>query len=125
LKAERDRFLKELGLFVTSVSTMVTTLNTLQSSLMAVSSSGTAALTGILRAEKLMAKVQTDGASILVLKTSVLGGSVVTRTNLLSTKSYLRYTGGAIVNYTLFDSTGKVTASGVVVSDTKPKPDSF
>jgi hypothetical protein len=125
LKSERDRFLKELTLFVTSVSTMVTVLSTLQTSLMTVTNTGTAALTGILRAEKLMAQVQMSGATILVLKTSVLGGSVVTRTNLLSTKSYLRYSGGAIVNYALFDSTGKVTASDVVVSDTKLKPDSF
>ena len=125
LKAERDRFLKELGLFVTSVSTMVTTLNTLQTALMTVSSSGTAALTGILRAENLMAQVQTPGASVLLLKTSVLGGSVVTRTKLLSTKSFLRYTGGAIVNYTLFDSSGMVTASGVVVSQTGMKSDSI
>jgi len=125
LKAERDRFLKELGLFVSSVSTMVTTLNTLQTSLTAMSNTGTAALTGILRAENLMAQVQAQGASILMLKTSVLGGSVITRTKLLSTKSFLRYTGGAIVNFTLFDSGGKVTTSGVVIGDMHPKPDEF
>jgi hypothetical protein len=120
LKSRRDQFLKELGLFVTSVSTMVTTFNALQTSLMAVTNTGSASLTAILRAEKLLEKVKIDGASILLVKTSVLGGSVITRVNLL-TGGHLLYTGGAIVNYTVFDSTGKVTASGVVVGDTLEK----
>lgn len=117
-KSERDQFLKELGLFVTSVSNMVTTFNTLQTSLMAVTNTGSATITAILRTEKLMDKVKANGAAILLVKTSVLGGSVVTRVNQF-TGGHLLYTGGAIVNYTVFDSTGIVTASGVVVK--KPK----
>ncbi len=108
LKSRRDQFLKELGLFVASISTMVTTFNTLQASLMAVTNTGSATLTAILRAEKLMDKVKVNGATILLVKTSVLGGSVVTRVNLF-TGGHLLYTGGAIVNYTMFDSTGRVT----------------
>jgi len=123
LKSQRDQFLKELGLFVTSVSTMVATLNTLQTSLLAVTNTGSATITAILRAEKLMDKVK-DGATILLIKTSVLGGSVVTRVNLF-TGGHLLYTGGAIVNYTVFDSTGKVTASGVVVGNTAEKKAEF
>jgi hypothetical protein len=124
LKSRRDQFLKELGLFVTSVSTMVTTFNTLQASLMAVTNTGSATLTAILRAEKLMDKVKVNGATILLVKTSVLGGSVVTRVNLF-TGGHLLYTGGAIVNYTMFDSTGRVTASGVVAGNTAEKRDEF
>jgi hypothetical protein len=84
--------LKELGLFVTSVSTMVTTFNALQASLMAGTNTGSATLTAILRAEKLMDKVKVDGATILLVKTSVLGGSVVTRLNLF-TGGHLLHTG--------------------------------
>lgn len=124
LKSRRDQFLKELGLFVASISTMVTTFNTLQASLMAVTNTGSATLTAILRAEKLMDKVKTNGATILLVKTSVLGGSVVTRVNLF-TGGHLLYTGGAIVNYTMFDSTGKVTGSGVVAGNTAEKRDDF
>jgi hypothetical protein len=120
LKSVRDQFLKELGLFVTSVSTMVTTFNALQASLMAVTNTGSATLTAILRAEKLMNKVKADGATILLVKTSVLGGSVVTRVNLF-TGGHLLYTGGAIANYTMFDSTGKVTGSGLVAGNTAEK----
>jgi hypothetical protein len=124
LKSVRDQFLKELGLFVISVSTMVTTFNTLQASLMAVTNTGSATLTAILRAEKLMDKVKADGATILLVKTSVLGGSVVTRVNLF-TGGHLLYTGGAIANYTMFDWTGKVTGSGVVAGNTAEKKAKF
>jgi hypothetical protein len=124
LKSARDQFLKELGLFVTSISAMVTIFNTLQASLMAVTNTGSATLTAILRAEKLMDKVKANGATILLVKTSVLGGSVVTRLNQF-TGGHLLYTGGAIVNYTLFDSTGKVTDSGVVAGDTAEKKAKF
>jgi hypothetical protein len=124
LKSQRDQFLKRLNLFVTSVSTTVATFNTLQTSLLAVTNTGSATLTAILRAEKLMDKVKTPGTTVLLLKTSVLGGSVVTRVNLF-TGGHLLYTGGAIVNYTLFDSTGKVTASGVVTGNTAAKKADF
>jgi len=104
---------------------MATTFNTFQTSLMAITNTGAAAITAILRAEKLMDQVKTADASILLVKTSVLGGSVVTRVNLFSTTSHLLYTGGAIVNYTLFDPNGKMIASGVVSGDTAEKPASF
>ena len=123
-KAQRDQFLKELATLVSSVTTMMTSFGTLQTSLTAVTNTGSATLTAILRAEKLMAKATTANASILLVKTSVLGGSVVTRTNLFS-GGHLRYTGGAIVNFTLFDATGLVKASGVVVGDTETKKTDF
>ena len=41
----------------------------------------------------------TPGALILMVKNSVLGGSVVTRVNLF-TGGHLFFTGGAIANYT-------------------------
>jgi hypothetical protein len=123
-KAQRDQFLKELATLVSSVTTMTTSFGTLQTSLTAVTNTGSATLTAILRAEKLMAKATTANASILLVKTSVLGGSVVTRTNLF-TGGHLLYTGGAIVNFTLFDATGLVKASGVVVGDTETKKTDF
>jgi hypothetical protein len=123
-KAQRDQFLKELATLVSSVTTMTTSFGTLQTSLTAVTNTGSATLTAILRAEKLMAKATTANASILLVKTSVLGGSVVTRTNLFS-GGHLLYTGGAIVNFTIFGATGLVTASGVVVGDTETKKTDF
>ena len=114
MKSQRDQFLKELGQFVTSVGSMVTSLGTLQASLTAVTNTGSATLTCILRAEKLMIQATTPNATILLVKTSILGGSVVTRVNLF-TGGHLLYTGGAIVNYTLFDASGKVISSGLVV----------
>jgi hypothetical protein len=123
-KAQRDQFLKELAQLASSVSTMTTNFGTLQTSLTAVTNTGSATLTSILRAEKLMAKASLTNASILLVKTSVLGGSVVTRTNLFS-GGHLLYTGGAIVNYTVFDAAGLVKASGVVVGDTGTKKADF
>jgi hypothetical protein len=115
-KSARDRFLRELSQFVTSVTNMVTSFGTIQSSLTTITNTGSATLTSILRAEKLMAKVGTANATILLVKTSVLAGSVVTRVNLF-TGGHLLYTGGAIVTYTLFDATGKVIAGGMLVGD--------
>jgi hypothetical protein len=123
-KSQRDQFLRELGQFVTSVGNMVASFGALQTSLTAVTNTGSATLASILRAEKLMRKATAAGATILLVKTSVLGGSVVTRVNLF-TGGHLLYTGGAIVNYTLFDATGKVTASGVVIGNTGSKKDGF
>lgn len=119
MKAEVDAFLKVLAGFVTSTSTAATAFSPLQTALTALSSTGSAALTPILRAEKLMSvAAQNKDASILLVKTSVLGGSVVTRTNLF-TGGHLHFTGGAIVNFTLFDTTGAVTASGVIVGKSR------
>jgi len=64
-------------------------------------------------------------ATISLVKTSILGGSVVTRVNLF-TGGHLLYTGGAIVNYTLFDASGKVISSGLVVgAGTHSKAEKF
>jgi hypothetical protein len=84
--------------------------------LVAVSSGGTSSLTAILRAEQLIVQVKTTGAAVLSVKTSVLGGSVITRQNSF-TGGHLLYTGGAIANYVVFDVSGKVAMSGVIVSD--------
>jgi hypothetical protein len=113
MKAERDVFLKVLAGFVSSVAAAGTSFGTVQTALATVTSAGAAPLATILRAERL-ATVAKQGAAILLVKTSVLGGSVVTRTNLFS-GGHLLFTGGAIANYTLFDATGAVTTSGVVV----------
>ncbi len=119
MKAERDAFLKILAGFVTSATTTATALSTLQAALTSVSSSGSVALTPILRAERLMSVLTGNTeASILLVKTSVLGGSVVTRTNLF-TGGHLLFTGGAIANFTLFDAAGSIKVSGVVVGSSK------
>ncbi len=119
MKAERDAFLKVLAAFVPSASTATSAFGDLRNALMAVSSTGSASLTAILRAEKLMSVAEEKDAAILLVKTSVLGGSVVTRTNLF-TGGHLLFTGGAIANYTLFDAaTGAVKTSGVVVGESK------
>jgi len=73
-------------------------------------------LSAILRAEHLIAQVKMAGAAVLSEKTSVLGGSVVTRQNLF-TGGHLLYTGGAIASYVVFDASGKVVMSGLIVSD--------
>jgi hypothetical protein len=123
-KSQRDQFLKALGQQVTSIGNMGSSFGTLQASLTAVTNTGSAALTAVLRAEKLMIRAKEPGVTILLVKTSVLGGSVVTRVNLFS-GGHLLYTGGAIVNYTLFNADGKITASGVEVGDSLPKRDVF
>ena len=123
-KAQRDQFVKVLAAFVTSITPTATAFATLQTSLAAVTSTGSATLTAILRAEALAAEAQKSGAAVLVVKTSVLGGSVVTRTNLF-TGGKLLYTGGAIANFTLFNANGAVMTSGVVVGDTGSERDEF
>lgn len=124
-KAKCDQFLKELGQFTTSVAGMVTSLATLQTSLTAVTNTGSATFTAILRAERLLAKASSANAQVLMVKTSVLGGSVVTRQNLF-TGGHLLYTGGAIASFTLFDAaSGKVLASGVVPANTGEKQRKF
>jgi hypothetical protein len=124
LKAERDQFLKVLGGFATSTTSVGTTFGTLQTALAAVTSTGSAALTAILRAEKLMTVAKQQDAAILLVKTSVLGGSVVTRTNLF-TGGHLLFTGGAIANFTLFDASGIIKASGVVVGESRKQEEKY
>jgi len=119
-KAAIDHLLKNIAIVYTLVSTASTSLGAVQNSLVAVSATGTSSLTAILRAEALLDKIKGPNARILSVKTSVLGGAVVTRQNLF-TGGHLFYTGGAIVNFVLFDATGTVLHSGVFVSDDKGK----
>jgi len=116
LKAERDQFLKELAAFVALAAGAAAAFATVQAALASISATATAAMTAVLRAEKLATVAKTAKASILLLRTSVLAGSVVTRTNLF-TGGHLSFTGGAIANFTQFDAaTGAVLASGVEVA---------
>ena len=117
--AERDQIVKVLTAFMTSISGVATSLGALQTALLAVATTGSTTMMAILRAEKLMQVARTPNAAILLVKTSVLGGSVVTRTNLFS-GGHLLYTGGAIANYTLFDATtGAIKASGIEAVESK------
>jgi hypothetical protein len=111
-----DQFLKRIASVYTSVTAASTAFSGVQNSLVAISTSGTSSLSAILRAEQEIAQVKTTGAAVLSVKTSVLGGSVVTRQNLF-TGGHLLYTGGAIANYVVFDASGKIVMSGVLVSD--------
>jgi len=125
LKAQCDQFVKSIAGLVTAVTAAGTAFGTVQTALTAVANTGSATLTSILRAEKLMEAAQKPNTSILSVKTSVLGGSVVTRTNLFKGGTLL-FTGGAIASFTLFDAkTGSVKASGLVVEDSKPQKQSF
>jgi hypothetical protein len=124
LKAQCDQFVKSIAGLVTAVTAASTALGTLQTSLAAVSNTGSATLTSILRAEKLMDTLKTAGARILAVKTSVLAGSVVTKTNLFKGGTLI-YTGGAIATFTLFDAAGAVLAAGVAVGDSSEKPQKF
>jgi hypothetical protein len=119
-KAVLDQFLKRVALVYTSVSGASTAFSSVQSNLDAVSTGGTSSLSAILRAEALLTQVRTAGATVLSVKTSVLGGGVVTRLNLF-TGGHLLYTGGAIVNYVVFDASGKIVMSGVLVCDDASK----
>jgi hypothetical protein len=119
-KAVIDHLLKSIAIVYTVVSSASTSLGAVQNSLIAVSATGTSSLTAILRAEALLDKVKDSNARILSIKTSVLGGAVVTRQNLF-TGGHLFYTGGAIVNFVLFDASGTLLHSGVLVSDDKSK----
>ena len=119
-KAVVDQFLKRVALVYTSVSAASTAFSSVQSNLDAVSTGGISSLSAILRAEALLAQVKSVGATVLSVKTSVLGGGVVTRLNLF-TGGHLLYTGGAIVNYMVFDVSGKIVMSGVLVCDDASK----
>ena len=119
-KAVIDQLLKRIAIVYTAVSSASSGLSTVQSAIVSVSAGGTSSLTAILRAEALLSQVKATGAVVLSVKTSVLGGAVVTRQNLF-TGGHLLYTGGAIVNFVLFDATGKLLHSGVLVSDDATK----
>ena len=124
LKAQCDQFLKSIAGFVTAVTTAASAFGALQTSLTAISNSGSATLTAILRAEKLMDSAKTAGATILTLKTSILAGSVVTKTNLFRGGTLI-FTGGAIATFTLFDIKGSVLASGLAIGESKEDKRTF
>ena len=115
MKASLDHFIKQMSTTVTEVATLVTAVSGLQTSFFTVTN-GTSALAAILRAEALNAKVNIGTTVILVVKTSVLGGSVVTRQNLF-TGGHLYYSGGAIAYYMLYKPDGTLLLSGVLPSD--------
>lgn len=115
-KAVIDQLLKRIAVVYTSVAAASTAFTAIQTALVSVSSNGTSSMTAILRAEALLDKVKGAGAVILSLKTSILGGAVVTRQNAF-TGGHLNYTGGAIVTYVLFDANGNVLKSNVLVSE--------
>lgn len=123
-KAILDQFLKRIASVYLSVTTASTAFGSVQNSLVAISTSGTSSLSAILRAEQVMAQVKTTGAVVLSVKTSVLGGSVVTRQNEF-TGGHLLYTGGAIANYVVFDASGRIVMSGVIVSDAASKSEKY
>jgi hypothetical protein len=119
-KAVIDHLLKSIAVVYAVVSSASTSLGAVQNSLIAISATGTSSLTAILRAEALLAKANSANVPILSIKTSVLGGAVVARQNLF-TGGHLFYTGGAIANFALFDATGTLLHSGILVSDDKGK----
>ncbi|HSY35596.1 MAG TPA: hypothetical protein VK814_07600 [Acidobacteriaceae bacterium] len=119
-KAVIDHLLKNIAVVYVVVSAASTSLGAVQNLLIAVSATGTSSLTAILRAEALLGKVNDPHTRILSIKTSVLGGAVVTRQNAF-TGGHLFYTGGAIANFVVFDATGQLLHSGVLVSDDKGK----
>jgi hypothetical protein len=132
-KADCDQYLKVMASFVAGTATISAAFGVLQTALMKVTDSGAAALTSILRAEKLTAMFKLSvadpkspecAAVILLVKTSVLGGSVVTRTNWW-TGGHLSFTGGAIANFTVFNLDGSVSASGVVVGESGKEKQKF
>ncbi|HEY2391202.1 MAG TPA: hypothetical protein VGK22_08505 [Candidatus Angelobacter sp.] len=124
LKAARDQFLKVLAGFVVSIAATATAFGTLQTALSTVTNTGSVTLTAILRAEKLMTIAKQTDVRILLVKTSVLGGSIVARTNSF-TGGHLLFTGGAIANFTLFDATGAVKSSGVVVGESRKQEERY
>ncbi len=115
MKASLDHFIKQMSTTLTGVATLATSVSSLQASLFTVAS-GTSALAAILRAEALSTEVNIDKTVILMVKTSVLGGSVVTRLNLF-TGGHLYYSGGAIVYYNVYKPDGTLLLSGVLSSD--------
>ena len=115
MKASLDHFIKQMSTTSTGVTALATAVSGLQTSLFNVTN-GTSALAAILRAEALSTKVNNGKTVILVAKTSVLGGSVITRQNLF-TGGHLYYTGGAIVYYIVYKPDGTLLQSGVIPSE--------
>ena len=115
MKASLDHFIKQMSTTITEVATLATAVSGLQTSFFTVTN-GTSALAAILRAEALNTKVNIEKTVILVVKTSVLGGSVVTRQNLF-TGGHLYYSGGAIAYYAVYKPDGTLLLSGVLPSD--------
>lgn len=121
-KAQIDRYLKVVAAFLASLTSVTTALTTMQTSLLTAGSSGVPPLAMIFRAEKLEAIM--GSAQVLAMKTSVLGGSVVTRINLF-TGGHLLYTGGAIASFTVFEASGLVRHAGTIVEQSGKAVDRF
>lgn len=123
MKASIDHFIKQMSTTVTETTALATAVSGLQTSLFSVTN-GTSALAAILRAEALNAKVASPNTVILLVKTSVLGGSVVTRQNLF-TGGHLFFNGGAIAYYIVYNPDGALLQSGVIPSESKNEKASF
>jgi hypothetical protein len=123
MKASIDHFIKQMSTTSTEVTALATAFSALQSGLFGVTN-GTSALAAILRAEALNAKITSPETVVLVVKTSVLGGSVVTRQNLF-TGGHLLFSGGAIAYYTVYNPDGTLLQSGVIPSESKNEKADF
>ena len=118
-KAKMDQFLKSLVSFQAGLSTFSNSVGSFTSALLKVSDTGTASFAPFLRAENLAFAFEGQKVALLFLKTSVLGGSVVTRFNLFRRRQV--YKGGAIAYYSIFTTDGVVYASGIVEGETKKR----
>lgn len=123
MKASIDHFIKQMSTTVTQVTALATAVSSLQTSLFS-ATNGTSALAAILRAEALNAKVTSAKTVILMVKTSVLGGSVVTRQNPF-TGGHLYFSGGAIAYYIVYNPDGTILQSGVIPSESKNEKPKF
>jgi len=123
MKASIDHFIKQMSTTAAEVTALVTSVSGLQSNLFG-STGGTSALGGILRAEALDARVTSANTVILMVKTSVLGGSVVTRQNPF-TGGHLFFSGGAIAYCAVYNPNGELLRSGVIPSESKNEKPKF
>jgi hypothetical protein len=113
--------LKGLDPGTTALASITQWLDALQTALFKADDSGNAAMSKLLRAEKLynaMTAPAPDGsrnpaAYVLVEKMAALTGSVITKTNFfIPTRMY--YNGGSIATFTLFNTNGEVLQSGTL-----------
>ena len=117
LKAAGDSLVKRLAGFATTVVNYCSFYGTFQASLPKMIEACGSALAALLRAEVLKGKIEAaQEFKILSVKTSVLGGSVVSRTGPLK-GGHLMYTGGAIVTYMICDPDGSAKA-GLLIEET-------
>lgn len=115
-KSAKQGKVTQLSQAIENLTTINTLYATFQAALLATDeSSGLNALTRLLRAEKLQTLMNGDGngnkAYTLLLEIVAAGGSTKTSQNLF-TGGKLRHSGGVVVSFVLFDSGGKMVASG-------------